>query len=271
MKKFTCFLVVMMIFQSIITSKQSYASNAFFTCQNQRAKVAGVPGSMIQYKIQLRNLTDKAITLLIDTSILETTFPLQVSLSDSGNTLQKQIELKKLETRVLDVSIKTTEQTPIKTQGILKLQFTLSTQKSIKNEVLLYFYVVKEISMLLKIGSKSVSVKDQDPFMLDYAPYIKDSRTFVPLRFIGESFGANIGWNEQEKKVSYELRGKKLTLWINNPRYLVDGIYKTMDVSPEIKPPGRTFVPIRLISEELGARVEWNAPNQEVKISYTAD
>jgi hypothetical protein len=271
MKNFIPFLLVFLCFQIAFCSDYGFASNAYFTCINQRAKVAGVPGSMIQYKIQLRNLTDNTITLLIDTKIQETSLPFQVSLSHLGDTLQNEVELKKLESKALDVFIKTTEQTPIKTQGILRVLFTLSTQKTVKSEVLLYFYVVKEISMLLKIGSKHVSVKDQDPFVLDYAPYIKDSRTFVPLRFIAESFGASITWNEKEKKVSYELRGKKLSIWINSSQYLVDGVYKTMDVAPEIKPPGRTFVPIRLISEELGAKVEWNAPNQEVKISYTVN
>jgi hypothetical protein len=270
MKNFISFLLFFLCFQMTFGSEFAFASNSFFSTQNQRAKVAGVPGSTIQYKIQVRNLTDKTITLSIDTSILETTLPFQVSLSHSGNMVRNDIDLNKHESKILDVFIKTTEQTPIKTQGILKVLFTLNSQKAIKSEVLLYFYVVKEISMLLKIGSNNVSVKDQDPFVLDYPPYIKDGRTFVPLRFIAESFGATIGWEDKEKKVTYELRGRKLSLWINSKRYLVDGVNKTMDVAPEIKPPGRTFVPIRLISEELGAQVEWNAPNQEVKISYIA-
>jgi len=247
-----------------------FASNSFFSIHNQRAKVAGVPGSSIQYKVQVRNLTDKTITLSIDTDILETSESLQVSMSHSGSSIRKDFDLIKHESKILDFVIKTTERTPIKTQGILKVLFTLNDQKATKAEILLYFYVVKEISMLLKIGSNNVSVKDQDPFILDYPPYIKDSRTFVPLRFIAESFGATIGWDDKEKKVSYELRGRNLSLWINSTRYLVNGSYKTMDVAPEIKPPGRTFVPIRLISEELGAQVEWNAPNQEIKISYIA-
>jgi hypothetical protein len=40
-----------------------------------------------------------------------------------------------------------------------------------------------------------------------------------------------------------------------------------LDVPPEIKN-GRTFVPIRFVSENLGAQVEWEASTQTITIKY---
>lgn len=49
-------------------------------------------------------------------------------------------------------------------------------------------------TIILKIGSKTAYV-DGKPFEIDVAPVIKDSRTFVPLRFISEVLGFNVDWD----------------------------------------------------------------------------
>jgi hypothetical protein len=36
---------------------------------------------------------------------------------------------------------------------------------------------------------------------LDTAPFIKNGRTFVPIRFISEYLGHQIEWNDKEQKV----------------------------------------------------------------------
>jgi len=249
-------------------SNKSNANNEYFLLDVSRAKIAGVPGATLIFRIQVRNVSPNPLTLTTSSNLSGTREPLSYELMSEGKILSSEIKLMKEEKKDLELILKTTEKTPIKTQGIIKLIFSYQQKTEIKKELRLYFYVLEEISMLLKINSKIVHIKDQDPFMLDFPPYIKNNRTFVPLRFIGESFGATIQWFDKEKKVTYDLRGKNLTLWINQSRYLINGIPKTMDATPEIQPPGRTFVPIRVISEELGAQVDWSAPLQEVKITY---
>ncbi len=268
MKKWTVFLLTLCLFFFNFFHMSAIASRQDFSIQISRSKVAGVPGSLIQYKVLVRNQTQNDITVTIASEILETNIPLNYSIHRRQRELTNQFKLEKASAETLDVAIQTTEQTPIKTQGILRITFSSRENPASKQQALLYFYVVDEIVMHLKIGSNDVQVRNQDPFILDYPPYIKDSRTFVPLRFIGESFGATIGWDQRERKVTYTLRGKNLTLWINQTRYLVNGTEKRMDVAPEIKPPGRTFVPIRLISEELGASVTWLAENQQIRIEF---
>jgi hypothetical protein len=41
-----------------------------------------------------------------------------------------------------------------------------------------------------------------------------------------------------------------------------------MDSPPLLLPPGRVFVPIRVVSESLGANVIWDAKEKKVLITY---
>ena len=60
-----------------------------------------------------------------------------------------------------------------------------------------------------KIGSKLVFV-DDEPFLLDIAPFIKEGRTVIPLRFIGEQMGAeNINYDAKTREITMELANLK--------------------------------------------------------------
>lgn len=50
------------------------------------------------------------------------------------------------------------------------------------------------VSIELKIGSTTAKVNGQ-PVQLDVPPTIYNNRTFVPLRFIAETLGAEVAWN----------------------------------------------------------------------------
>jgi hypothetical protein len=60
-----------------------------------------------------------------------------------------------------------------------------------------------------KIGSKLVFV-DDEPILLDIAPFIKEGRTVIPLRFIGEQMGAeNIKYDAETREITMELANLK--------------------------------------------------------------
>lgn len=93
---------------------------------------------------------------------------------------------------------------------------------------------------------------------IDVAPTIINSRTMVPLRFIGEAFGAEIDWREETRTVKITLNGKEVSMVVDQPA-------AGMDMPPIISN-GRTLVPIRFISESLGADVMWNSFNKTISI-----
>ncbi len=110
------------------------------------------------------------------------------------------------------------------------------------------------------IGSTDVST-----VQMDTAPFIKDSRTFVPVRFLGNALGvsdSNISWDNNARKAA--LQGKsKLELTIGSKTMLKNNQPSVMDVAPMIAN-SRTMLPARYVAEGLGFKVEWDAVNQLV-------
>lgn len=66
---------------------------------------------------------------------------------------------------------------------------------------------VKDSRMImLKVGSQRLLISDifsgeTRVVETDAAPFIKNSRTLVPIRYISESLFLNVGWNEAERTV----------------------------------------------------------------------
>lgn len=120
-------------------------------------------------------------------------------------------------------------------------------------------------SFRIAIGSKEASV-DNKIETLDVAPTIVEGRSVVPLRFIGEKLGATIAWDPVEKMVTYTTDNAVIELWIDKKFALVNGIETYLDVAPFIVN-GRTVVPLRFVSENLGAEVEWISGTREIIIT----
>ena len=87
-------------------------------------------------------------------------------------------------------------------------------------------------------------------------PYIKDGRTMVPLRFLTESLGATVGYNEETRGITVSLADSLLELTVGAKAYSLNGEAFEMDCAAEILE-NRTFVPVRFVSEALGKAVTW--------------
>lgn len=107
----------------------------------------------------------------------------------------------------------------------------------------------------------------------DVKPYISDNRTFVPIRFISEQLGASLNWNSEAGTIVITKDDESVKLIIGSKEVIKNGAPGSMDVAPVITD-GRTMVPLRFVSEQLGATVEWDAVSNSALIatkkSYTA-
>ncbi|WP_310187743.1 copper amine oxidase N-terminal domain-containing protein [Bacillus sp. 3255] len=83
------------------------------------------------------------------------------------------------------------------------------------------FNVDKSVKVELKIG-QNLALVNGNKYELEVAPQIINDSTYVPLRFVSEAFGANVGWNANDYSVSIELD-------IYNKRNVI--VYET----PELK------------------------------------
>ena len=130
------------------------------------------------------------------------------------------------------------------------------------------------VTMKLTVG-KTAAMVGTSSVTLDAAPYIDrpSGRTMVPMRFIGEGFGASVTWDAGSRRVSVETDGSQnhkslsMGMTIGSRTATVNGKSLTLDVAPAIVA-GRTFVPLRVISETLGAEVSWNGTTRTVGIKY---
>lgn len=99
----------------------------------------------------------------------------------------------------------------------------------------------------------------------DQPAFIKDDRTMVPMRKIFEKLGATVDWDEATQTVTAKKGSKTISLKIGSNVLKINGKDVELDV-PAFIENDRTLVPVRAISEGLGATVDWNGETQTVTI-----
>ena len=125
--------------------------------------------------------------------------------------------------------------------------------------------VLKEI--VLKINSKKFLVDGQEK-LNDTPPIILNNRTMVPIRFIGESLGAKIEWDEKNSLVRIKDQKKKVTIEIKIGENLARVNVKEVKLTnPIFIKNNRAYGLLRFIGESLGAKVEWFKDDQKIVIT----
>ena len=98
---------------------------------------------------------------------------------------------------------------------------------------------------------------------------IKNGSTLVPLRGIFESLGATVNWNQTTKTIDAKKGNTTVWLKIGSTTTKVNGKNVTISVPAQVVS-GSTLVPLRFISEALGAKVDWNQTSKTIKITSGA-
>lgn len=99
-------------------------------------------------------------------------------------------------------------------------------------------------------------------------PYVDSSRVLVPLRAVSEGMNKQVNWDTSTKQITVSDDKTIVKLAIGNKNVLVNGVNKTTDV-PAMVNNGRTYVPLRFVSECIGADVNWDATTKMVAITDT--
>ena len=104
----------------------------------------------------------------------------------------------------------------------------------------------------------------------DVAPKVVNDRTMLPARFVAENLGATVEWDGEKQLVTITGKNEKqedvtILITIGSDYAKVNGEDVKLD-SPAFVENDRTYTPIRFISENLGATVEWNETEQTVTI-----
>jgi len=101
----------------------------------------------------------------------------------------------------------------------------------------------------------------------DAPPTDLNGRVLVGLTDIFQALGATVAWEGSERKITATRGARHVQLWIGRKTALVDGQSITLDVPPMILAGGKTYVPVRFVSQALLAGVSYNTPTRSVMIT----
>ena len=93
---------------------------------------------------------------------------------------------------------------------------------------------------------------------------VRNGVILVPIRSMFEQMGATVTWDQPALTVTVGKPGAKVRVTVGRPEVTINGESRPLDVPPEIYQ-GAVVVPIRVISEGMGAYVQW-VPDRRVVV-----
>ena len=129
-----------------------------------------------------------------------------------------------------------------------------------------------EIDSKLVIGSKTLVVSTngiEREVIMDVEPFISNSRTMLPIRFVAEALGFKVEWDETTRTVILTNKDTVVKIPVDTNQIIVNGTVFESDVNPIIKS-DRTMLPIANIARALGLvdgkDIIWDGTTKEVII-----
>ncbi len=121
---------------------------------------------------------------------------------------------------------------------------------------------------LPSVASPEVTI-DQVKVSFDQPPVIQEGRVLVPLRGVFETLGAEVTYDSATHSIRATRGDTQVSLALGSRQAQIDGRPAMLDV-PASTIGGRTVVPLRFVSEALGATVDWHAASETVAITTPA-
>ena len=138
-------------------------------------------------------------------------------------------------------------------------------KKGILKSLAIMMLIMMCVPQVFALSEIRVRVNGTQVYFPDGKPYVdSNSRVLVPVRFVSEQLGAKVDWDQASKRVTITDGDKEAILHINSKKIMVNGTEKELDTAALVKGT-RTYVPLRFVSEALGATVKWDG---KVRIVY---
>jgi len=119
---------------------------------------------------------------------------------------------------------------------------------------------------IVLIPGESQATIDGKSVSLPAPAQLINGRTLVPLRFVSEAFGCDVQWNNDTQTANVKLVDQTIEITIGKDVAIVNGTEKSV-IAPAELINGNTYVPLRFIGENLGAKVDYNEMTTAIYIS----
>ncbi|MBP1906508.1 hypothetical protein J2Z32_003170 [Paenibacillus turicensis] len=127
----------------------------------------------------------------------------------------------------------------------------------------------EKVEVSVQVDGKTIEFPDEKP-------YFDQDSVMIPVRFVSEALGAEVEFEKYLIDEQYyfgvrlELNGTKINMPVNSK------IVEVGDRKVQLKIPSRfhgyrVYVPIRFVSEALGAEVKWDAAKKMVIVTTGAE
>lgn len=132
------------------------------------------------------------------------------------------------------------------------------------------------ITLTLVLGSTTMHVTDtagtsRTETLEAPATLGAGNRTLVPIRAVAEALGGEVTWNATSRTATVTVGSNTLELTIGKGTALLNGSAKPIDADPKVVPVitnGRTMLPLRFVTESLGAEVAFDQTTKTITITF---
>ena len=118
----------------------------------------------------------------------------------------------------------------------------------------------------------TVQLDGQQVVFPDAQPRLKGGRTYVPVRAVAETMGADVSYDGETRTVTIVRGERTITMTLGSDQLTIteggESTTSTMDAAPFLYK-GRTYVPIRFAAQALDCMVGWESDSRTVVIVDT--
>lgn len=139
-------------------------------------------------------------------------------------------------------------------------------KNNIKILTLLFTFLIFT-SLSFASSDINVTINGVEVIFPDAKPFIdaEASRTMIPVRFIAEDLKSEVKWNAEDRIVYINKGDNNIQLTIGSNIAIVNNEPIELETEAIIHE-DRTYVPLRFVSEQLGAEVDWDGSTRTVII-----
>ncbi|MBU5256132.1 N-acetylmuramoyl-L-alanine amidase family protein [Tissierella praeacuta] len=135
-------------------------------------------------------------------------------------------------------------------------------------------YAASNKTIQVSMNGTKISVKpvpiimDGQAINTEFPSFVHTNRTLVPIRFVAENYGAEVGWDQKTKTAIVNYGDKEGKFTINSNIAIINGEKKTLDkyAIPRLVTLGnkdtRTMVPLRFVNELFGYEIGWDSAKE---------